>query len=584
MSLRALALGVLVCGCSSGLRRPVDQNVNLTGTVYLGGTERRGDPLDAATITVTRAADGSELATATSSTTGGYRLAFAAQAGTRVVIAFRSNNLVPNFRALVVGPYTEAQVSVALEPPEPVECTDSSCVAASDDLGLRDVPDNLIGRARVFEPSTETPRLAGLEALRPVVVAWYQLDAGPADPDAGVPLPLEDAGVVAPSLRVRIPFVAWRRVEDARPGTAAIEVPFLRFDEARGSWAAQAEGTLETEYGLQIPESALQKIREGQFTGGVAAVAQVTRAGYWAIALPAAAPGCISGTVEADGRGADGALVSLEGSEPVASSAGGTFCAAAPVGGGGPLFVQYAGLGYSGGTAAAPTVAGTCGGTCAAAGKLSVTGEALKAAKVCKISGKTVDGAGTAVTGAVVLGFDETLGGNAFNALCGKLGTRCTLSTSSDEKGEFTLNVPLLSGLTVTSTALVEKAGFIEASRRGTVLLRECPTGALQLRLLAGRDRLDLKLMLAGALISWAPARPAVSVRVVDALGAVKWELEALGGVPSPVTYGVVPAGAVQLTSGAPAALVAGDEVGVLLDGTGGDGYQYSGSAAAVVP
>ena len=52
------------------------------------------------------------------------------------------------------------------------------------------------------------------------------------------------------------------------------------------------------------------------------------------------------------------------------------------------------------------------------------------------------------------------------------------------------------------------------------------------------------------------------------------------------MTYGVLPAGAVQLTpvTGAPQALVAGDEVSVVLDGTGGDGYQYSGGAAAIVP
>jgi len=594
MRLVPAILCVSICACpGEGLRRPSDKNVNLSGTVYLGGTERRGDPLEGASITVTRASDGTQLATATSSVTGGWRLAFAAEADTRVVVAFRSGNLVPNFRGLFVGPFAEAQLSVALEPAEGIECTDNHCVGASDDLSLTEVPDNLIGRARVFEPSTETPRLIGLEALRPVVVAWYQLDAGPAvdggqiDPDAG--LPPDDGGTVIPGpplLRVRVPFVAWRRIEDAQPGTAAIEVPFLQFDEGKGSWSNQAVGTLETEHGLKIPESALAKVREGQFTGGVVAAATITRAGYWTIALPAASPGCLTGTVEADGKLAEGALLSLEGAEPVASRADGSFCLAAPLSASGPVAVQYAGLGYGGGMATAPAAAGTCGGSCTALGKISVTAAGMLAAKVCKITGKTVDGAGAAVTGAVVLGFDESLGGNAFNTLCGKLGTRCTLSTSSDEKGEFTLNVPLLSGLTVTSTALVEKAGFVEASRRGSVLLRECPTGALQLRLLAGHDKLDLAVTLTGTAIAWAPVRPAVSVRAIDALGVVKWEIQSLAGVGSPVTYGVLPAGAVQLfpVSGAPPALLAGDEVSVVLDGTGGDGYQYSGGAAATVP
>ncbi len=586
-----LCLSLLACS-GAGLKRPTDKNVNLTGTVFLGGAERRGDPLEGAAITVTRASDGMQLATATSSATGGWRLTFAAQADTRVVVAFRSPNLVPNFRGLFVGPFIEAQLSVALEPPEGLECTDNQCVGASDDLSISEVPDNLIGRARVFEPTTETPKLLGLDALRPVVVAWYQLDAGPAIDaggfdDAGIPP--DDGGTFVPGppvMRVRIPFVAWRRVEDAKPGTASIEVPFLSFDEAKGTWSKEAEGTLETEYGLKIPESALAKVREGMFSGGVVAVAPVPRAGYWTIALPAASPGCLTGKVEADGQSAEGALLSLEGAEPATSHADGTFCLAAPLSASGLLGVQYAGFGYAGGMAKAPAAAGVCGGSCTAVGTISVKSEGLTTAKLCKFSGKTVDGAGTAVTGAVVLGFDESVGGNSVNTLCGKLGTRCTLSTSSDEKGEFTLNVPLLTGMTVTSTALVEKAGFVEASRRGSVLLRECPAGTLQLRLLAGHDKLDLVLTLTGTSIAWAPVRPAVSLRAIDALGAVKWEIEALGGIGSPVTYGALPAGAVQRVpaTGAPAALVKGDEVSVILNGTGGDGYQYSGGAAATVP
>ena len=370
----ALVVLCLVGACTEGLRRPGDKNVNLSGTVYLGGTERRGDPLEGATITATRASDGSQLGTATSSVTGGWRMTFMAAADTRIVVAFRANNLVPNFRGLFVGPFLDAQISVALEPPEAIECNDNQCVGASDDLSLSEVPDNLIGRARVFEPSTQTPHLLGLEALRPVVVAWYQLDAGPVfdagavDPDAGALI--SDAGMPGPPvLRVRIPFVAWPRVEDSMSGTTNIEVPFLFFDESKGSWSKQADGTLETEYGLKIPESALAKVRAGQFSGGVVAVATITRAGYWTIALPAASPGCVTGTVEAGGQSAEGALVSIEGAEPATARADGTFCLAAPLNASGAVVVQYAGLGYSGGTATAPAAAGACGGSCTAVGR-----------------------------------------------------------------------------------------------------------------------------------------------------------------------------------------------------------------------
>jgi hypothetical protein len=59
-----------------------------------------------------------------------------------------------------------------------------------------------------------------------------------------------------------------------------------------------------------------------------------------------------------------------------------------------------------------------------------------------------------------------------------------------------------------------------------------------------------------------------------------------VGGFAPPLTWGQVPAGATQLTptTGAPTALTTGDEVSVVLAGTGGDAYQFSGSTAATVP
>jgi hypothetical protein len=598
MRTATIPLLLLLCACPSSLRRPDDKRVSLTGTVFVGGTARRGDPLGGATITVTRASDGSELATADSSSSGGWLLTFNAEAGTRVVVAFRAPGMTPNFRALSVGPYTEAQLSVALEPPEPLECTDNHCVSAIDDAALSDVPDNLVGAARVFDPASETPRLVGLEPLRPLVVSWFQLDAGPdaglqvndagevdaGSFDAGAPF---DAGMfptLQPRLHVRVPLLAWRKLEDAKPGNAQLDVPFLGLDERAGTWTLKSDGWLETERGVKIPEGALTSIHDGLFAGGVVAVATVPTAGYWTVALPAASPGCLTGKVEAEGQSAEGALLSLEGAEPVTSKSDGTFCMSAPVVTGGTVALQYAGLAYSGGTLSGPEAAGTCGGTCTSVATLQVTGEKLKQAKVCKLTGTAVDAAGEPIAGAVVLGFDDSLGGNNFNTLCGKLGTRCSLSTAADAMGAFTLNLPILDGVILTSNAIVEKPGVFEASRRGALLLRECPTSAVQVRLLQGKDKLDPMVSVTAGSIAWTPSRPAMNLRVIDALGALKWEVESLSGFAPPVTYGQVPAGAAQTTAGTPAALAPGDEVSVVLEGTGPDGYQYSGSAAATIP
>src|SRR4051812_7875565 len=108
--MRAVALLLLFCACSGGgLRRPEDKNVNLAGTLYIGGVDQRGEVLKNGTVSVTRASDGTQLGTTVTATNGEWKLSFEAAAGTRIVVGFRAPGFAPNFRALAVGPYADVQ-------------------------------------------------------------------------------------------------------------------------------------------------------------------------------------------------------------------------------------------------------------------------------------------------------------------------------------------------------------------------------------------------------------------------------------------------------------------------------------------
>src|SRR3954468_16952806 len=98
---RAVLPLLLLCGWpGGGVRRRQDGKVTLSGTVFIGGTEQRGDVLKGATVTVTRASDGLSLGNATSASAGDWRSVFAAEADTRVVVGFAAPGFVPNFRAM----------------------------------------------------------------------------------------------------------------------------------------------------------------------------------------------------------------------------------------------------------------------------------------------------------------------------------------------------------------------------------------------------------------------------------------------------------------------------------------------------
>lgn len=555
--------------CPPSLRKPESAQLVLTGTVYAGGYSQRGEALPDATLTLRRAATGEELASNTTSSAGGYRLAVTVTQGTRVVLITEAANFAPFAKAFTVGPFTELTTSFSLEPLDTLECVDANCSAPAIDLQWTEPPQGAAGTVASFDLELENPVQVDVDAERPHVLsmAFVKLSGG-----------------TTGSLALRVPLSSWSRLSDATPGTGFLEVAAATFDPRLGQWARLPPVPLHSESGLPIPESALPLLQRAEYAGGAVAQLPFTTDRFVAVLGVRAAEGCVSGTLLAEGKPARGASISLPGTEPVSTDEAGTFCASAALSdallkGAG----QYAGLPYALGTFPRPTTAGQCGsGGCKQLGELPVLADALQLSALCRFSGRVIDLQGNPVPNAEVVGFDDSVAGNAVSAFCGKNGTRCSLAAPSGADGSFTLNVPLLSSVYFGARVSSSTASG-DQQRRGGQRFVSCPNEPLTLKLQRGEDRIEVTATFVGSAITWLPPRAAARVTVFDAAGLPKWALAAPGGLTPPLTFGTVPPDAIELT--APTGVsVSADTLVVELEGTGRDGVVYLGVGTGIRP
>lgn len=558
---------LLLFACPPSLRRPESAQVILTGSVTAGGFERRGEPLTDAALTVRRADTGEALAANGSSSTGGYRLAFTAPPGTRVVLLAEAPGFAPFAKAFVVGPRTELTSSFLLEPLAPLECVDTGCVAAQTDVAWSEPPSGASGAVASFDLDWSAP---------------VQVDVGA---ERSVPLAMGFARLsgAGGALRLRVPRAGWSALTDARPGTGVVEVAGAQFDPARAEWAQVAPLVLRSEAGVPVPEAALALLQRGESQGG-ASVDFPAASGLFIAVLGARPPeGCLTGTVTAEGSPAEGVALTLPGVEPSATGPDGAFCTPAPLGAGSLQgLAQFAGLPYSLGALSPPSTAASCGGACRSVGTQALRSEALQLAAMCRVTGRVVDAAGAPVPSAEVVGFDESVTHNAMVAFCGKTGARCSLAAPSGADGSFTLNAPVLGSLFVG--ARVSGGAGVDAQRRGGARLVGCPSGPITVALERGEERLEVAATFSGDTLAWQPARAAARVTVLDgATGLPKWEVVSATGLTSPLTYGAAPAGATEAVVPVIGA-ASGDTLVVELAGVGADGLVYFGGGSASRP
>ena len=193
-------------------------------------------------LSVRRADTGEELASNTSSSAGGYRIAVTVTQGTRVVLLAQLAAFAPYAKAFTVGPFTELTSSFSLEPVTTLECVDTGCSAPGVDLEWSAPPQGAAGTVASFELDLASPVQVEVDAERPVLLAaaFVQLTGG-----------------ASGTLGLRVPLTRWSGLSDATQGNGVLEVAAASFDPALGQWTRLAPVPLHSESGLPIPESAL---------------------------------------------------------------------------------------------------------------------------------------------------------------------------------------------------------------------------------------------------------------------------------------------------------------------------------------
>lgn len=559
---------LLLAACPPSLRRPESPQVVLTGTVYAGGFESRGEPLTSAQLKVLRADTGEELASNPASSAGGYRFAFTATQGTRVVLVAEAEGFAPFAKAFVVGPYTELTTAFTLEPLSPLECLDTGCLAPHADVAWLEPPSGATGAVTHFEPDWGSPVQVDVDATRPVLLAL------------GYAKLSEAKG----TLSLRVPPKQWPGLVDARPGTGVIEVPVALFDPVKGSWSKTAPVVLRSEGGVPIPEEHLAPLRSGLSEAGAHVELPATSGQVFAVLGPRAEEGCLQGSFLVEGKAAQGVTLAFPDIEPVSSGASGEFCVSVPAAGSSratPL--QYAGLPYRLPTISRPTSVAACGGACTNVGALELRSAVLETAATCKLKGRVVDVQGAPVSGAEVVAFDESVTGNTLTSFCGATGTRCALVAPSGADGTFSLSVPQR-GTVLLTARFTGTLGGAEVQLRGGGRLETCGAAPVDLKLDRGEKHLEVSASFQGDTLAWMPALPASRVTVIDGTtGLPKWEVTSAIGLSPPLTYGQTLSSPVQVT-GPTGAAASGDQLVVELEGVGADGIVYLGSASAMRP
>jgi hypothetical protein len=527
----------------------------LSGSVTWGGFERRADPLGGASVLLFVTPTPVK---ATSTTDGAWRLSAPVTAATTATLTAWAPGFAPFVSVMRVDTSTELQRSFALEPLPALECVDTACTDALGALRWSDAPSGVDARGLVLEPG-------GLDALSQdtlLVAAAMELDGG-----------------TDGALRVRMPPAAWANVVDARPGTSGIEVPAATLRPGERAWQPAAEATLVTEAGLPIVEADLERIRSGVFSAGVSARVSPIERGVVGLFGGPRTSGCVEGTVTIDGAPAAGLTVFAPGALPAATSSAGTFCTSLPISSAPvPANVQYAGVVYAPFELPSPTTAASCGsGQCRAVGALAQQGERVATLAPCQLTVAVTDEAGAPAASAVVIANDDSLTQAAFTSLCGRMGTRCTLTGATDASGRVQLVIPFQGALSVSA-----RLRGMTASREGSSTSQRCPTEPLSVRLSRGRELISPTATFNGSTISWSPAAPAVRL-VVERAGAVVWSVSSTKGLTPPLTFGVTPQDATTLVPATGTAMT--DDVAQLtFDGLQASGLVVNGAASAQRP
>ncbi len=530
-----------------------------------------------------------ERASTTTSGDGSFSLKAPAKAGATMVVRFSIEGYAPVIRAVQMASVRDLHLDAVLSELAVLSCEAGRCRTDDGQVAVEGL-EVASGYARAFNPVTDTDQFPGPFAddqgnmlVSGVFAAFALRDENDK--------PITDLGGRTATIRLAVPRDTWAEIRDTQTGDGKITVPMYSFDEVRGIWVRDGEGHLEDGTGGLLAEEDLAALRDGSFAGAVYAVAEVSHFSYWNVDWPVEAHTCVTGVVkDSSGRPAAGAQVTLFGqnyvgnSGPVVVSEDGRFCLPVPRSEAGgedwndngvagetfefSVLVRYQDQSYMFGPLETPDSQAACPDGCKDLGDLVLDSDSLLQPELCHVTGTAV----IQDSGVDLYAYAESrmLSDEDRERLCSGDET-CLPEAPVGGDGSFELTAPMLGDITVSVVGTASDA-VGQYHYRGGRTFRGCPSDPVTIMVNLASCFVNLPAVTfdpASQQISWDPDLPVAGLMVVDALtGEEKWAVVASQQptFTGPVTYGQVPAGAVQAypPSGEPAPVATGDTINVV--------------------
>ncbi len=274
----SICAGILwLAGCSSEKKGGA---VTLMGQVLHRISEVSTAPAANAVVTVRGDfnADGTiaanESSTASADESGRYLLTLQLKSRTELLVSFRAQDGLANFRRVVASPPVVLRLDAVTHSGEALTAKASWLKLENNKLRLGGLPAGTTGTARVFNPLLEPEAFPGEfaddQGTRIVSAAFTKVEL---QTDAGEPIHQLSSPA---TLEMDVPRDTWGILRDMLPGNDRIEVPRYWFDEEVGRWKNEGMGYLVTGNGEVVPETALAALHDGSLTGNVMARYEVT--------------------------------------------------------------------------------------------------------------------------------------------------------------------------------------------------------------------------------------------------------------------------------------------------------------------
>ncbi|RME25871.1 MAG: hypothetical protein D6806_07145 [Deltaproteobacteria bacterium] len=576
----SLFLIFLCAGCSSGGGGgPAGDTVRISGTVWqdVVGGATLSDVQVTAYVDIN--GDGSlgdgESASSSSDFDGKFEIDAPAKAGKETILKFSLDGYAQVFKTVTVQQSgIAATLDVVMHESESMNCSGQACVASSGAASVSGI-DIEEGYVRVFNPATEADAFPGAfrddagNSLVSSVFASFELY----DADGNRITKIADGESAV--ITMRIPRDTWDTLGDMVPGDDRIQVPMYYFDEDAGQWRQEGMGWLVGADGTALAEADLASLKDGSFSGEVAAMAPVTHFSYWNVDWPSREGTTIVVIVdpppEGDDKTAAGAVCWLTSEEegaspPVVIGEDGKACfdvmrseaAGEDLDEDGVtgeisevyLLCRWHDRNYRFGPfEVGSEAAGFCPAVGTDVGSVTLDSQHEVSAEICSISG-TVLRNGEPLEGASLTMEDPSIPDELRDSLCSAAGG-CMYVAMTDASGHFEMNGPFAFSLKLEASYadIRPEAYIIWKAVRNFGFCPQQPI-VVNLELESCTTMLpEIQYDDTSNQISWNPPVLLEALWVIGASGSgwPLWMIRSDSGITSPVTYGQVPDGATQV-------------------------------------